>query len=97
MSERFELIEPHLGDKYASDWSCRRLSDGRRAIVDFVTSSELDPDALKPGMVIECVHTHAYIEIAVAATIVTDAAAINAVLARHRDLAGANGRPEGGA
>lgn len=25
------------------------------------------------------------------------AAAINAVLARHRDLAGANGRPEGGA
>lgn len=26
-----------------------------------------------------------------------DAAAINAVLARHRDLAGANGRPEGGA
>lgn len=26
-----------------------------------------------------------------------EAAAINAVLARHRDLAGANGRPEGGA
>jgi hypothetical protein len=84
MTERFELIEPHLGDKHASDWSCRRLSDGLPAIVDFFTSTELDPDALKPGMVIECLHTHAYIEIAVAATIVTDAAAINGVLAQHK-------------
>lgn len=68
MSERFELIRPH--NPSTSDWECRRLPGKERAIVDFVTSSKLDPDALKPGMVIECVHTHAYIEIAVDAKIV---------------------------